>query len=117
MSAKAPKRNTPALLTKTSGLPNAESTSLNNRATSAALDMSAPTAIASPPVVGDRLSDAFGALPVGGIVHGHARARSSQGRCNPSAYAFGRARHYRHFIRQSAHKFIILFGRAQTPRA
>ncbi len=30
-------------------LPNTESTSLNNRATSAALDTSAPTAIASPP--------------------------------------------------------------------
>ena len=40
----------PALLTKTSSLPNAESTSLNNRATSAALDTSAPTAIASPPL-------------------------------------------------------------------
>src|SRR5580704_10509907 len=46
----APKRNTPALLTKTSSLLNAESTSLNNRATSAALDTSAPTAIASPPL-------------------------------------------------------------------
>ena len=50
ISAKAPKRNTPALLTKTSSLPNAESTSLNSRATSAALDTSAPTAIASPPL-------------------------------------------------------------------
>src|SRR5260370_28935893 len=50
----APKRNTPALLTKTSSLPNAESTSLNNRATSAALDTSAPTAIASPPLSGRR---------------------------------------------------------------
>jgi hypothetical protein len=55
------------------------------------------------PVVGDRLSDAFGAFPVGGIVHDYARARSSQGRCNPAAYAFGRARHYCHFIRQVAH--------------
>ncbi len=34
---KAPRRNTAALLTKTSSLPNAESTSLNSRATSAAL--------------------------------------------------------------------------------
>jgi hypothetical protein len=50
ISAKAPKRNTPALLTKTSSLPNAESTSLNNRATSAALDTSAQTVIASPPL-------------------------------------------------------------------
>jgi hypothetical protein len=38
------------------------------------------------------LGEPLGALPVGGIVHGHARARSSQGRCNPSAYAFGGAR-------------------------
>src|SRR5437588_8589794 len=45
-----PKRNTPALLTRTSSLPNAECTSLNNRATSAALDTSAPTAIALPPL-------------------------------------------------------------------
>jgi hypothetical protein len=35
---------------KTSRLPNAECTSLNNCATSAALDTSAPTAIASPPL-------------------------------------------------------------------
>src|SRR5437763_11332494 len=49
ISATAPKRNTPALLTRTSSFPNAESTSLNSRATSAALDTSAPTAIASPP--------------------------------------------------------------------
>src|SRR5438876_948234 len=40
----------PGVVTKTSSLPNAESTSLNNRATSAALDTSAPTAIASPPL-------------------------------------------------------------------
>jgi hypothetical protein len=46
ISAKAPKRNTPALLS----LPNAESTCLNNRATSAASDTSALTAIASPPL-------------------------------------------------------------------
>ena len=45
----------------------------------------------------------FGAFPVGGIVHGHACALGPQGRCNPAAYAFGRARHYRHFIKQSAH--------------
>src|SRR5437588_221580 len=53
-----------------------------------------------PPLVPNRL---IGACTVGGIVHGHARARSSQGRCNPTAYAFGCARHYCHFIRQSAH--------------
>ena len=40
----------------------------------------------------------FGALPVGGIVHGHARARSCEGRCNATAYAFRRARHDCHFI-------------------
>jgi hypothetical protein len=34
------------------------------------------------PAVDDRLSESLGALPVGGIVQGHARARSSQGRCN-----------------------------------
>src|SRR5689334_6637955 len=31
------------------------------------------------PAVGDRMSNAFGSFPVGGIVHGHASARSSQG--------------------------------------
>jgi len=40
----------PALLTRTCSLPNAESTSLNSRATSAALDTSAPIATASPPL-------------------------------------------------------------------
>src|SRR5580704_4181388 len=99
----APKRNTPALLTKTSSLPNAESTSLNNRATSAVLDTSAPTAIAFPPFIGDCPSDAFGAFPVGGIIHGHAGALASEGCRNPSTYAFGCARHDCHFIGQSAH--------------
>ena len=103
ISANAPKRNTPALLTKTSSLPNAESTSLNNRATSAALDTSAPTAIAWPPLPVIAWATCSAAFSVGGIVHGHARARSSQGRGDPTTYAFGGARHYSHFIRQSAH--------------
>ena len=53
--------------------------------------------------VRDRLSNPFGASPVGGIVHGHLRARSCQGGRNPTAYAFGCARHDCHFIGQSAH--------------
>ena len=46
---------------------------------------------------------AFGAFAVGGMVHGYACAFRSQGRHNPSADAFGGARHYRRFVRQSAH--------------
>ena len=57
--------------------------------------------------VTDRLNDAFRALPVGEMIHGHARACSGQGRCNPAAYAFRRARNYRHFLRKSAHRFTI----------
>ena len=41
-------------------------TSLNRGATSAALNTSASTAIASPPAVDDRPSDPFSAFPVGG---------------------------------------------------
>jgi hypothetical protein len=49
------------------------------------------------PVVRDRLSHSFGASLVGGVVHGHTRAGSSQGGCNPTAYAFRCTRHDCHF--------------------
>src|SRR3989449_8417569 len=67
------------------------------------------------PAVDDRLSESLGALPVGGIVQGHARARSSQGRCNPSAYAFGGACHYCHFLRQSTHNSPLFLIRLPAP--
>src|SRR5262249_62045145 len=49
-SAKAAKRKLPALLSRTSSLPNAASTFLNSRVTSPALDTEAQTATASPPL-------------------------------------------------------------------
>jgi hypothetical protein len=45
----------------------------------------------------------LGTFPVRSIVHGHARARSSQGSRDPGAYPYRSARHDCNFIRQSAH--------------
>src|SRR5438067_106897 len=67
-------------------------------------------------VVGDRLSDAFGAFPVRGIVHGHTRPCGSQGGCNPSADAFGGARHDCDFLRQSTHSSAFFLIRLPVPR-